>query len=81
MELQDAFYVIGIVFMSIMLVLILALVVAVFVIRSKIIQIHRHIEEKLHLVTSLAEKGSELVGGASGKLFNSARKALKKAKK
>jgi cell division protein FtsL len=56
MSLQDAFYVIGIVFMSLMLIIIVALVTAVFVIKAKITHIHRQIEEKLMAVTSLSEK-------------------------
>jgi cell division protein FtsL len=56
MSLQDAFYVIGIIFMSLMLIIIVALVTAVFVIKAKITHIHRQIEEKLSNVSSLGEK-------------------------
>lgn len=59
--LQEAFYIIGIVFMSIMLILVIALISAVFVIRAKVNAIHDQIEDKVRLVTDLASKGGELV--------------------
>jgi hypothetical protein len=62
MELQTAFYIIGIVFMSLMLVLLIALVVAVFVIRAKIISIHDQIEDKLNTVGAIATASSEIIG-------------------
>lgn len=59
--LETAFYIIGIIFMSLMLILLIALVAAVFVIRAKINAIHAQIEEKVHLVSDIASKGGELV--------------------
>lgn len=56
MELQEAFYIIGIIFMSLMLLILVALVAAVFVIKAKVNHIHHVIEEKVHSVTSLGEK-------------------------
>lgn len=61
MELQTAFYIVGIVFMGVMLVIILAILVAVLVIRAKINAIHRHIEERLGTALSLIENGSKIV--------------------
>jgi hypothetical protein len=58
MDLQSTFYIIGIVFMSLMLILFLALVIAVFVIRAKVVAIHKLIDDKLSLVTDLGAKGA-----------------------
>ncbi len=56
MDLQIAFYVIGIIFMSLMLILLLAPVAAVFVIRTKINAIHDNIDQKLKIFTTIADK-------------------------
>ena len=79
--LEQAFYIMGIIFMSITFMLIIVLVVAVLVIRKKINTIHDTIESKLHLVTNLAEHGGELSAIAGKAVVRKAKKALKKAKK
>jgi len=60
MDLQSVFYVVAIVFMSLMLVFMLAIVIAVFVIKSKINAIQRSIEEKVHNVANYARIGTDL---------------------
>lgn len=76
--LQEAFYIISIVFMGVMFVLIIALVIAVFVIRSKVNKIQRTIEDKVHTVTTIAEKGGEIAALAAGGAVRKARRALRK---
>jgi hypothetical protein len=61
MELETTFYVIGIIFMSLMTIIILALVVAVFAIKAKINAIHDRIEEKFHSFIEVAQMGEALV--------------------
>jgi predicted Holliday junction resolvase-like endonuclease len=61
MELENTFYVIAIVFMSLMTLIILALVIAVFAIKAKINAIHQRIEEKVHAFMEVAEMGETLV--------------------
>jgi len=61
-DLQTTFYVIGIIFMSLMLLVSIIAVVAIIVIRNKINAIHRQIETKLGQVTEWAEKGGALLG-------------------
>jgi hypothetical protein len=56
--LETAFYIIGIVFMSLMLILMLVTVIAVAVIRAKVVALHKHIEDKFALVHDIAEKGA-----------------------
>jgi ABC-type multidrug transport system fused ATPase/permease subunit len=58
MDLQNAFYIIGIVFMSVMLILFIVLLTAVLVIKSKINKAHDMIDEKLSKVKSMAGKAS-----------------------
>jgi hypothetical protein len=62
MSLQDAFYIIGIVFMSLMFIIMLATVIAVFVIKAKINSIQRHLEEKLHAVVTIAQMSEAIIG-------------------
>jgi len=79
--LQEAFYIIGIVFMGVMFIILIALVSAVFVIRSKVNRIHAQIESKINTVTSLAEKSGEIAGLATRVVARKAKKAVRKAKK
>ena len=76
--LQESFYIIGIVFMSIMMLLVIALVIAVFVIRSKINKIHSMIDHKISTVTQIAGKGGELAGIAAAGVVRKAKKAINK---
>ena len=64
MDLQDTFYVLGIIFMSLMLLIMIGIVIAIFVIKKKIDAIHRRIEEKLAMVNKVARAGSNIVGAA-----------------
>lgn len=66
MDLQSTFYVVGIIFMGLMLVLLLVLLATVLVIRAKINAIHRHIEEKLSVAVNLFENGSKIVDKITG---------------
>jgi len=61
-DLQTAFYIVGLVFMSLMLLLTLVAVFAIIVIRSKIVAIHKHIDERLSTVNDWVEKGEAVVG-------------------
>ncbi|MDB5164953.1 MAG: hypothetical protein JWL89_579 [Candidatus Saccharibacteria bacterium] len=72
-DLQTAFYIIGIIFMSLMLLVGLVGVIALLVIRSKIAAIHKHIDEKLSTVNEWAGKGEAVV--------NSLKKVTKKSKR
>jgi len=76
--LEQAFYIIAIIFMSIMFVLIIALVVTVFVIRSKVNKIQHAIESKINTVTNIAERGGELAAAVTGGVARKAKRALGK---
>lgn len=62
MELQHAFYIIAIIYMGVMFLLILAGIVAVFIIKAKINAIHRRIDEKLAPVLAAAHTASTIAG-------------------
>lgn len=60
MDLQTAFYILGIIFMSMMLVIMLILLAAVLVIRTKINALHRRIEHELGGALGLVANGSKI---------------------
>ncbi len=64
MELQTTFYIIGIIFMSLMLLLTIGLAIAVFIIKSKIDAIHRRIDDKLEMVSNIAHVGTDIMNAA-----------------
>jgi hypothetical protein len=79
--LEQAFYIISIIYMGVMFIIIIALVVAVFMIKNKINHIQRSIEERINLVTNIAEKSGEIAGAAAARVARGAKSAIKKAKK
>lgn len=60
MDLQDTFYIMGIVYMSIMFILMIIIVVAVLVIKHKIHVLQRSIEEKLAAITNAVHIGEAI---------------------
>lgn len=64
MELESVFYILAIVYMSIMLIITVAALIALLVIKKKIDAIHMRIEEKLAIVGNVARLGSNLVDAA-----------------
>lgn len=61
MTLEDAFYTLGIIVMSLSLIILFVIVTAVLVIRNKINHIHQAIEEKLSLVTTATDFAKKVV--------------------
>jgi hypothetical protein len=78
--LEQSFYILGIIFMTVMLVLIAAILISVVVIRNKINRIHDNIEDKIDSLTHIAERGGELAAIATGAVAKKAKKALNKKK-
>ena len=58
--LEQAFYIIGIIFMSVSLVLIATLVTTGFVIRNKVVSLEKTVEEKLQTAARVPNKVVEL---------------------
>ena len=55
MSLEDAFYILGIVVMSLSLIILLVLVTAVIVIRNKVVHLQSFIEERLNFFNAAGE--------------------------
>jgi hypothetical protein len=70
--LQDVFYIIGIVFMGIILILVIALLAAVFVIRSKVVSIQGHIQETIGETIGVAKVGARVAKAAANKVKDAA---------
>lgn len=67
MDLQTAFYIIGIVFMSLMIILFVVLLAAVLVIKAKINKVHSMVDERVNQVKNIASKVS--IGAKTLKYF------------
>ena len=61
MDLETTFYIVGIIYMGLMIIILIALLAAVLVIRAKVNAIHRHVEERLGAALQLFEDGSKIV--------------------
>ena len=61
MTLEEAFYVLGIIVMSLSLIMLIVIVGAVLVIRNKINHIHQAIEEKLNFANVAAEIAKKVI--------------------
>jgi hypothetical protein len=79
--LQETFYIMAIVFMSLTFLMTIALLTSVLVIRSKINKIHEQIEDRINSISSIAERGGELSAIVGSSAFKQAKKAFKKARK
>jgi hypothetical protein len=60
MGLQTAFYIIGIIFMTVMLLLTIGILVALWVIKSKINRMHQAIDQKLATAQDAIHKGTAI---------------------
>ncbi len=66
MDLQNVFYIIGIVFMSLMFILFVVVVISLLIIRAKVNAIHRYIEDRFSAVVSLFESGGKIIENVKG---------------
>lgn len=80
--LQEAFYIMGIIFMSLFFLTGIALFVVALVIRAKINHIYDIIEHNLNVLTGIVEKGGELtaIAGTAGTAVKKAKDTLKNKK-
>jgi hypothetical protein len=60
--LEMAFYIVGIVFMGVMLILVFALLTAVLVIKAKVNHMHKMVSEKVDNVKDVAAKLTAIFG-------------------
>ena len=61
-DLETAFYIIAIVFMTLALILTIGIALALVVIHKKISAIHDKVEDKLHTISEIAHKGTAVLG-------------------
>ncbi len=61
MDLQNTFYIIGIIFMIVMFVLIIGILTAVMVIKSKINHMHLVFSQKVDKMRNITDKGATLL--------------------
>ncbi len=59
--LEQSYYIVGIVFMSVALVLIAIIVATMLVVRNKVVSLERTVEEKLHAVAKIPEAIVDIV--------------------
>lgn len=59
MSLQDLFYIVGLTYMSMGIVLLVALVFGVFYIKKRVDDMHKSIDEKLHFVGKVVQHPAE----------------------
>ena len=61
MDLQHWFYVLGIVFMIVNLLIIVGIFMAILVIKAKIDHMHQIIEEKINKVKDITDRGATIL--------------------
>lgn len=59
--LEQTFYIMGIVYMSIMFLVMIAVVIAIFAIKAKINAIEQQIADKLHTVANVIRVGQDII--------------------
>jgi hypothetical protein len=77
MGLQEVYYILGIFYMSMGIVLLIALVFAVFYIKRKIDNIQKSMEEKLDIIAQAAKHPGEAAVGIGASLAEAAIEKIK----
>ncbi|HVZ11931.1 MAG TPA: hypothetical protein VG965_02785 [Patescibacteria group bacterium] len=72
MDVQNAFYILGIVFMAVMLILLIGIIAFLFYIKAKINQFHKQVNEKIDLINNVAGYTGTLAGGVGGRVIAAA---------
>jgi flagellar biogenesis protein FliO len=70
MDLQNTFYVLGIVFMSLSLLILVGIIVLLFYIKKKVASIHAEIEAKIDDINNYAVKPVKKVVDIAGSFFS-----------
>lgn len=60
--LEQTFYIMGIVFMSLSLILLITIITAIIVIRNKVVSLEKLVESKINAAASIPSKVAEIVG-------------------
>ncbi len=59
--LEQSYFIIGIIFMSVMLILITVIVVAMITIRNRLVSLERNVTDKLHTIAKIPETIVDIV--------------------
>lgn len=70
MSLQDIFYIVGIIFMTILIILMAGIIVLLFYIKSKITELTAHIERKITETKEAVLKPQKIAGTIGAALAN-----------
>ncbi len=81
MTLQNIFYVVGIVFMILYTLLLLAVVILLFYIKNKISQVYGNIEDKIHSVKKVVDQSESLAASMGAAFADTAVKQMQKIAK
>jgi len=60
--LQEAFYIVGLVYMGISLLIIFGILIGLGVIRKKVVALENTVRQKIDMVTSIGETAGEVIG-------------------
>lgn len=61
MNLQTTFYTMGIIFMAISFIFLIALIALLLYIKRKVTKLHKNIEKKIEVATTLKQAGSKVI--------------------
>ncbi|HSW47822.1 MAG TPA: hypothetical protein VLG67_01965 [Candidatus Saccharimonadales bacterium] len=74
MNLQDTFYILGIVFMTMSIVILIAMAILLFYIMKKVTEIHKYIDAKMEDISSITSPVKNAFGFATSFFSNRAKK-------
>jgi fructose-specific phosphotransferase system IIC component len=70
MSLQDTFYLVGIIYMILFIIMVGVLIVLLFFIKNKIAELHDTIQERLDLLTDKATKPLDAFGNIGSSIID-----------
>ena len=80
MDLQQVFYIIGIIFMTLSILILIGIAILVFYIKKKIEATHHFIESRINGLTKLSLKPIQKAAGMAHALLNQPNKSSSKRK-
>lgn len=74
MNLQDTFYILGIVFMTLSIGILIAIAVLLFYIKKKVTEIHNYVDEKIEDLETITNPVKKAVGFAASIFANKSKR-------
>jgi hypothetical protein len=72
--LEQSFYIIGIIFMAVSLLLTIGIITAIFVIRNKVVSLEKAVQSKINAAANIPSKVAEIVGAVKDVADNVSRR-------